>query len=127
MMKAMWIGAVTVVGGLVGLRHGWRRQAVDAAGCAVALALAYWQYPRIVPYVRALWPVWKIAAGGTAVREIALGYLFVVLYGLSHVLVSVYVPDDAGSASDRRWLSGVIGAAQAGALAVLTLSISSYA
>jgi hypothetical protein len=44
--RVMWVVSVMLVGGLVGLRRSWRRQVVDAVGCATALGLACWQ-----PYV----------------------------------------------------------------------------
>jgi len=116
-----WIGAVALVGGLVGLCRAWRRQAVDAGGCAVALGLACWQYPRLVPYVQALWPgLSGTETGGLAGRQVALVYLFAVLYGLARVLIPLYVPDDRRT-GDRRWVAGLIGAVQAGTLAVLAV------
>jgi uncharacterized membrane protein required for colicin V production len=115
MAQIMWIGTVMVVGGLVGLRRGWRRQAADAGGCVAALALACWQYPRVVPHVEILWPI-------LAIPQVALLYLFTGLYGLWHALVSLYVPDDRGSAP-RRWIGGLIGAAQAGVLAILLITL----
>ena len=121
MVRAMWIGAVTLVGGLLGLRWGWRRQAADAGGCAVALGLACWQYPRIVPYVQMMWPALSRVAGkGPAVQQVALVYLFAALYGLLHILVSLYVPDGQEPRA-RRWVSGLVGAAQSGTLALLAL------
>jgi uncharacterized membrane protein required for colicin V production len=125
----MWIGAVTLVGGLLGLRRGWRRQAADAGGCAVALGLACWQYPRIVPYVQMVWPalspstplrINRVAGKGPAVQQVALVYLFAALYGLLHILVSLYVPDGQGPRA-RRWVSGLVGAARSGTLALLAL------
>ena len=113
MAQTMWIGAVALVGGLAGLRHGWRRQAADAIGCLAALTLAYWQYPRLTPHIRALWKV-------PAVPQATLIYLFAALYGLWHILVSLYAPDRKRT-RDRRWGSGLIGAAQAGVLALLAL------
>jgi len=109
----MWIGAVALVGGLAGLRHGWRRQAADAAGCLAALALAYWQHPRLATHVQALWKV-------PAVPQMTLLYLFAALYGLWHLLVSLYIPGDQRPAPTR-WMSGLIGAAQAGVLALLAV------
>lgn len=120
MVQVMWIGAVALVGGLVSLRRGWRRQAADAGGCAAALALACWQYPRMVTYVQEVWQ-------GPAIRQVALVYLFAVLYGLLHVLVSLYVPEDRQRSRDKRWISGVIGAAQAVVLATLATTHLPYA
>ena len=138
MERVLWIGSIALVGGLVGLRRGWRRQAADAAGCLVALGLAYWQHPQLVPAVRA---IWGDLAG--AARPVALGYLFAVLYALVQVLLPLFgrenlgrdwppggsrngnaderhVPD-AQRASERRWLGGVIGALQAGMVAALSI------
>lgn len=115
MMQGLWVGAIMLVGGFTGLRRGWRRQAADAGGCAVALALACWQYPRMVPYVQAMWE-------GPAVRQMALIYLFAVLYGLLHVLVSLYVPEGQ-EPGGRRWPAGLIGATQTGVLITLTLTL----
>jgi uncharacterized membrane protein required for colicin V production len=120
MIQAMWIGTVMVVGGLMGLRQGWRRQMADTAGCALALGLAHWQYPRLVPYVETMWP-----APPTAARQMAPVYLFVALYGLAHAVISLYVPDGKGPAG-RRWIGGIIGAVQAGLLAVLALVTLPY-
>ena len=115
MSRLLWIGAVMIVGGLAGLRRGWRRQAADAGGCAAALALAFWQHRRVVPYVE------TVCKAPLADRA-ALVYLFAALYGLLHVLVSLYVPGRR-SPGPRRWLSGLIGATQAGTLAALTLAL----
>jgi uncharacterized membrane protein required for colicin V production len=123
MVRGLWIGSVILVGALIGLRRGWRRQVADAGGGAAALALAGWQYPRLVPYVRALWPALDRTLGtGAAVRPVALLYLFAVLYGLLHALVSLYVPDNQGARS-RRWTAGLLGAGQAGVLATLALTL----
>ena len=102
-----------LVGGLVGLRQGWRRQAVDAGGCLAALALAWWQYPRLLPYVRVMW-------SGPAARQVALVYLFVVLYGLLRVLMSQHLPERCNP-DTKSWGAGLIGAGQAGALALLAV------
>lgn len=111
-----------LVGGLAGLRREWRRQAADVGACAVALGLACWQYPRMVPYVQVIWPAMSGAKGDEpAVRQVTLVYLFAVLYGLLHVLVSLYVPDSQRPGV-RRWVSGLIGAVQAGTMAVIFLS-----
>ena len=115
MSNLLWVGAVMLVGGLAGLRRGWRRQAADAGGCVAALALALWQHQRVVPYVEA---VWKAPLGDRA----ALVYVFAALYGLLHVLVSLYIPDRR-SPGARRWLSGLIGATRAGTLAALALAL----
>ncbi len=121
--KAMWVGSIMIIGGLASLRWGWRRQAVDAAGCAAALMVACWQHPRLAPYVRIMWPASSQSlASDAAARQIALVYLFVALYGLSHVLISVYVPDGK-KVGNRRWVSGVIGAVQAGVLSIVSLTI----
>jgi|GEM_PF-3025922 len=123
MVRGLWIGSVILVGGLIGLRRGWRRQVADAGGGAAALALAGWQYPRLVPYVRTLWPaLGSILGTGAASRQVALVYLFAVLYALWHALVSLYVTDNQGARS-RRWTAGLLGAAQAGALAILALTL----
>lgn len=117
MTHGMWIGTVMLVGGLIGLRRGWRRQMADAGGCVAALVLARWQYPRLVPYVQSVCPALGRAAG-----QVALVYLFVVLYGLLHVLVAPYVPYDPRTAS-RHWLAGLLGAAQSALLATLALAL----
>jgi hypothetical protein len=70
-----------------------------------------------VPYVRRLWPEL-----GNAARPVAMIYLFGVLYGLSLLLVSLYAPGQT-AARERPWLSSVIGAAEAGAVAALSLVI----
>jgi uncharacterized membrane protein required for colicin V production len=112
MLWGMWVGSVALVGGLIGLRRGWRRQILDAVGCAAALGLACWQYPRMAPYVQIVWPV-------PDVRKAVLIYLFTVLYGLWCFLVSQYVSSDPGTGS-KRWAAGLVGAVQAGALALLS-------
>ena len=56
-----------------------------------------------------------------AARQLALVYLFTVLYGLSHMLISMFVPDTRRPET-RRWMSGLIGAAQAGTLATLAVT-----
>ena len=106
-----------LVGGLIGLRRGWRRQMADAGGCVAALVLARWQYPRLVPHVQSVSPALGRAAG-----QIALVYLFVVLYGLLHVLVALYVPDGR-RANPGRWLAGLLGAAQSALLATSVLAL----
>jgi len=111
MSRLLWVGTVMVVGGLAGLRRGWRRQAVDAGGCAAALALALWQHQRMAPYVEAVWEA-----------PLADRAALAALYGLLHVLVALYVPDRRGPGA-RRWLSGLIGATQAGTLAALALAL----
>jgi len=102
------------VGGLVGLRQGWRRQAADAGACAASLGVACWQYPRLLPYVQAVWQ-------GPAIPQVALVYLFVVLYGLSRVLMSQYLPERYNP-DTKRWAAGLIGAGQAGTLAFLAVA-----
>ncbi len=134
MIQGLWIGAVTLVGWLAGLRRGWRRQVADAGGCAAALGLACWQYPRMVPYVQAVWPALSPStslrmnspAGGGSVRQVALVYLFAALYGLLHLLVSLYVPDGQRPGA-RRWVSGLIGAVQAGTIATLAVTFLPHA
>lgn len=128
-----WIAAATIAGGLIGLCQGLRRQAADAGACAVALGLAWWQWPRLAPYVLALWPalgaaswpgtgVGNVAAvGPPAVRPVALAYLFAVLYGLFHALVALYVPGERRR-GPARWVAGLLGALQAGGLATLAVA-----
>jgi len=116
--QAMWIGSVALVGGLAGLRRGWRWQAADAAGCLIALTVAWWQHPRLASCVRALWK-------GPAVAQVTLIYLFAVLYGLWRLLISLCAPNSNRS-RDKRWASGLIGAAQAGALATLAVTTLPY-
>ena len=115
--QVMWIISASIVGGLVGLHRSWRRQAADAVSCVVALGLACWQHRRVVSYVRCLWP-----GLGNAVQLVALLYLFAALYGLSRLLVSLYLPQRTSSKS-RCWLSGLIGATEAGVLAALSIVI----
>jgi hypothetical protein len=115
MVQGLWVGAAMLVGGLAGLRRGWRRQTADAAGCAAALVLACWQHGSVLPYVHMI-------CAGPATRQVALVYLFAVLYGLLHVLASLYVPSSQRPEA-RRWIAGLIGAGQAGVLAVLTISL----
>lgn len=117
MGRVTWTLSVALIGGLIGLRREWRRQAADAVGCLVALGLAYWQYPRMVPFVRAFWPDLDAAA-----QPVALIYLFAALYGPFHLLLSLYVPPRTTLLS-RRWVGGVIGAAQAGTIAALSIII----
>ena len=117
--QVMWIISASIVGGLVGLHRSWRRQAADAVSCVVALGLACWQHPRIIFYVRLIWP-----GLGNAVQLVALLYLFAALYGLSRLLVSLYLPQRTSSKS-RCWLIGLIGATEAGAIAVLSIVIQS--
>jgi uncharacterized membrane protein required for colicin V production len=115
MVQELWVGAAMLVGGLAGLRRGWRRQAADTAGCAAALALARWQHGRVLPYVQLIW-------AGPAIRQVALVYLFAVLYGLLRVLASLYVPSSRRPEAGR-WIAGLIGAGQAGVLAMLTMTL----
>lgn len=118
MIKGMWIGALALVGALLGLRHGWRQQLLDALGCAGALALAWWQYPRLMPYVRAMWR-------GPALAQATFVYLFCALYGLFHVLAELYAPahrPDQQETLDTRWIGGLIAAIQVGGLAVLAVT-----
>lgn len=127
MVQGLWIAALMLVGGLAGLRKGWRWRAIDAGGCAAALALACWQYPRMVDYVQAISPALSATAGeGSAARQVALVYLFTALYGLLHVLLSLYVPDDKCPRA-RRWAAGLIGAIQAGTLTTLAITFLPYA
>ena len=112
-MKVMWIAAMTLAGGLMGMNKGWHRQLCDAFGCAVALAVACWQYPRVAPYVRLIW-------GDVAPRQVALIYLFVAMYELLRALIWPVVPSD-GDLDHRRWAAGLGGALQAGVLATLAI------
>lgn len=116
-VRALWVASVMIVGWLVGLRRHWRRQLADAIGCVSALGLAYWQHPRIAPYIGTIWPDLD-----SAVRPVALIYLFVVLYGLTRILLELYVPR-RGVSTHRRWLGGLITALEAGAIATLSLTV----
>jgi VanZ family protein len=74
-----------------------------------------------------VWPTLSRAQeDGPAVRQVALVYLFAALYGLFHVLVSLYVPGSRGTRA-RRWIAGLIGAIQAGTLATLAVLLLPYA
>lgn len=115
--QVMWIVSASIVGGLVGLHRSWRRQAADAVSCVVALGLACWQHRRVVPCVRLIWP-----GLGNAVQLVALLYLFAVLYGLSRPLLSLYTPQRTPP-KNRRWLGGLIGVAEVGGLAALSIVI----
>jgi len=109
----MWIGAVALVGGLAALRRGWRQQVADAVGCLAALGVAWWQYPRLLPHIHLVWPT-------LAIPQVTMVYLFAALYGLWHILVSLYIPDNQRP-EPTRWMVGLIGAAQAGVLALLAV------
>jgi len=114
--RMLWIASITLVGWLLGLRRGWRRQMWEAVACAAALTLACWQYPRLTPFVRMLWP----AANGSVARPVALVYLFATGYGLAHALMTLYAPDRS-TPQPRCWLAGLIGATQAAILAYLAV------
>lgn len=116
-VRALWFASVMIVGWLVGLRRHWRRQLADAAGCVTALGLAYWQHPRIAPYVGTIWPDL-----GKSTQLVALIYLFAALYGCVHVLLDLYMPARSAS-TGQCWLGGLIGAVEGGAIAALSTVI----
>jgi hypothetical protein len=112
--QVMWIVSMAIVGGLVGLHQCWRRQAADAVSCMIALGLACWQHPRIASYIRLIWPELE--------APVAVIYLFAAIYGLLRLLLSIYIPQQT-MPRGRSWLGGLIGAAEAGGLAALSIVI----
>jgi hypothetical protein len=119
-IQALWVASMMLVGGLVGLRRTWRHQAIRSGGTLVALALAYRQHPRVVPHIRLIWPTL-----GSAARPVALLYLLGTIYGFAHAIASLYALRRTAPTS-RRWLSGLIGAAEVGAIAVLSIAALSH-